>query len=372
MSEQGFADTLGHLREDGGAAPGGSGSQLRQAREAAGIHIAALASALKVPVARLQALEDERFDLLPDPPFIRALAASVCRVLKLDAAPILAGLPQREPLSLARPGPDAHGKSFRMDGRGYGRQPAGLSRPLIGVVVLLLVAAGILMVLPRARLGQWMAELSSAVHERLPSPENTSDAGNSGMGGTGTGGQGGADGTPASQASNAEASAAQRDASASPATTSADAPQAKMPGASMGGGSGVATSALPATAPQTPQSAGMRSGRDASATGGSEGNGGQTPVLGSSTQVAADAVEASPGSLLQLRANAESWIKVSDAKGTVLVQKNLAAGATETVSGALPLSVVIGRADSTEVQVRGKPLALAPLTRNNVARFEVK
>jgi cytoskeleton protein RodZ len=43
-----------------------------------------------------------------------------------------------------------------------------------------------------------------------------------------------------------------------------------------------------------------------------------------------------------------------------------------SVSGALPLSVVIGRADVTEVFVRGKPLELASVSRENVARFEVK
>jgi len=34
--------------------------------------------------------------------------------------------------------------------------------------------------------------------------------------------------------------------------------------------------------------------------------------------------------------------------------------------------VVIGKADATEVFVRGKPFDLAPVTRENVARFEVK
>ena len=70
------------------------GELLRQAREAAGVHIAALAVALKVPVRQIESLEQGAFDRLPDPTFTRALAASLCRQLHIDPKPILAQLPQ--------------------------------------------------------------------------------------------------------------------------------------------------------------------------------------------------------------------------------------------------------------------------------------
>ena len=70
-----------------------AGALLRQAREASGLHIAALAVSLKVPVKRLEALEADRFDLLPSAVFSRALASSVCRALKIDSAAVLAQLP---------------------------------------------------------------------------------------------------------------------------------------------------------------------------------------------------------------------------------------------------------------------------------------
>ena len=77
-----------------GLAPAGeatpsAGTLLRQAREDSGLHVATLAAALKVPVRKLEALEADRFDLLPDAVFVRALAASVCRNLKLDPAAVL-------------------------------------------------------------------------------------------------------------------------------------------------------------------------------------------------------------------------------------------------------------------------------------------
>ena len=70
-----------------------AGAVLRQARLARGIEIDAMAATLKIPVQKLQALEQDRFDLLPDPAFVRALASSVCRMLKLDPAPVLQRLP---------------------------------------------------------------------------------------------------------------------------------------------------------------------------------------------------------------------------------------------------------------------------------------
>ena len=54
-----------------------AGALLRQAREAAGLHVAALAVSLKVPVKKLEALESDRLDLLPDAVFARALASSM-------------------------------------------------------------------------------------------------------------------------------------------------------------------------------------------------------------------------------------------------------------------------------------------------------
>lgn len=70
-----------------------AGMLLRRAREAQGLHIGALAVLLKVPVFKLEALEADRYEVLSDVVFTRALAASICRVLKVDAAPILAALP---------------------------------------------------------------------------------------------------------------------------------------------------------------------------------------------------------------------------------------------------------------------------------------
>ena len=69
------------------------GAVIRAVREQQGMAIETLAAVLKVPQAKLEALEAGRFDSLPDATFTRALAQSVCRLLKLDPTPVLAALP---------------------------------------------------------------------------------------------------------------------------------------------------------------------------------------------------------------------------------------------------------------------------------------
>ena len=77
-----------------------AGALLRQARQAQGLHIAALAAAIKVTPRKLELLEADRYDELPDATFTRALAQTVCRTLKIDVAPVLALLPQAGAIAL--------------------------------------------------------------------------------------------------------------------------------------------------------------------------------------------------------------------------------------------------------------------------------
>jgi cytoskeleton protein RodZ len=76
--------------------------------------------------------------------------------------------------------------------------------------------------------------------------------------------------------------------------------------------------------------------------------------------------------VLVLRSKGEAWVEVVDAQGQVQVRRTLAPGESAAVSGPLPLSVVVGRADVTEVEIRGKAFSLDAISKSNVARFEVK
>ncbi|MDI9330005.1 MAG: helix-turn-helix domain-containing protein [Alphaproteobacteria bacterium] len=80
----------------------GPGAMMRNTRESKGIHITLLATTLRVPVERLKSLETEQWAELPDLVFARALAMSVCRQLKIDPAPVLAAMPDPDPMRSVR------------------------------------------------------------------------------------------------------------------------------------------------------------------------------------------------------------------------------------------------------------------------------
>ncbi|MDZ4206182.1 helix-turn-helix domain-containing protein [Rhodoferax sp.] len=133
---------------DAGIEPATAGVLLKAAREAQGLHIGALAVTLKVPVRKLEALESDRHEVLGDLVFARALAASVCRVLKIDAAPVLAALPHSE---MPRFKTDDAGLNtpFKESGVVYGQAlKSRLTSPLALAVALLLLGALLLVLLP--------------------------------------------------------------------------------------------------------------------------------------------------------------------------------------------------------------------------------
>ena len=78
-----------------------AGAVLRQYRQSRGVEPETLAASLHVPVSKIQALEDDRLEAMPDVIFARALAMSVCRYLKVDATPVLARMPQQDASRLA-------------------------------------------------------------------------------------------------------------------------------------------------------------------------------------------------------------------------------------------------------------------------------
>ncbi|KAF1046526.1 helix-turn-helix domain-containing protein [Xylophilus sp.] len=323
--QQGQADFGGAAPHDGVTA----GTLLRQAREACGAHIMALAAALKVPVAKLEALEADDYAALSDPVFVRGLASSACRALRVDPAPVLARLPQSRAPQLVthEAGINAPFRSAHKAQRAAAGE--NRSRPIIYGVVALLLGALVLILLPH-------------IKEAVAS----------------------------FQAGRADRAAA----SAGPAPAEAAAPAAAaiVENVDRKDVAGVAaapgTPALPATpgAPVQPQPQ-APAGTAAPVQVAPATVAGQPPAV--TTPAPAESVAAP---LLTFTATGESWIKVTDAEGRVVFQKVLATGESASASGSLPLSVVVGRAGATTVQVRGKPFDLAPLARDNVARFQVK
>ena len=318
-------------------APGqiSAGGLLREAREAAGLHIAALAVALKVPVKKIEAIEADRFFELPDAVFVRALASSICRTLKVDAAPVLQRLPQIGSPNLGYPNSGINAP-FRSPGDGPRPSVwAQVSRPAVLAGLVLLLAALVLILLPVMRPDAIEAKFS------LPGQEDFShNVGNNEPVETNT-------------------------ALVSPENRSVDAAGATdlfPPGPALPGNPASFKTSAAHFVPAI------------STSGRAEIEPMVAPavlVLSSAPSASASLLPSSSG-VLMFSAKSQSWVEVTDAKGRVVLRRNLAAGETAGASGALPLSAVVGRADATEVQVRGKAFDLSAHARDNVARFEVK
>lgn len=150
-----------------------AGDMLREAREAHGLHLDMVAAALKVTPQKLAALESDDIDALPDPVFARALAASVCRALRIDAAPVLAKLPGAQPAGLAQ-ADRTMSKALPSQVRAGSGSNGLPSRALLTVVVLLLIGAAALFWLPQSifdRIGETIAHVTSPADKGEAPPE---------------------------------------------------------------------------------------------------------------------------------------------------------------------------------------------------------
>ncbi len=288
-----------------------AGEILKNARQAAGIHIEALAVALKVPVSKLEALESNNFDLLSDTVFLRALASSVCRTLKLDPASVLSLLPQSQAPRLIPERTDINtpvktaGKTF------VSTKSSRHSSWLTASVLLLLAGAAAVFYWP-AGYQPWDAWRTKQI----------------------------------------------------PAATVPAAPEPVPPDAAT-------VSVLPTSPSATTVSESVSVGIQMSA---SQPSSSVAQAAAPVTLQPADPAVA-PESVnvpLMVRTRGESWVQVRDAAGRVVFEKKMVQGDSAPVSGVLPFSVVIGRADVTDVYVRGKLFELNSVSRENVARFEVK
>lgn len=299
-------------RDQVGASTPSAGEMLKAARERSGLHIAALAVMLKVPVKKLEALETSRFDLLPDIVFARALASSVCRTLKIDAEAVLARLPHSGAPQFALRS-SALGASFRSPGDGPGLSMwSGFPKPAVVAVLVLLVASLVIAFLPT--LTKQFKQVSALIDSRL------------------------------ARSTSAGASESLTAAFELKSERSLTGEAASEPGAS--------------TAAATPTTTQLR---DASnlAPGAQE----PTTPAGAAASVAG---------IVVFRASGESWVEVADAKRQIILRRTLTKGESVGVSGVLPLSATVGRADMTEVDIRGQAFNLVPWSKDNVARFEVK
>ena len=305
---------------------GSAGALLRAAREKQGLHIAALAASIKVSQRKLEALESDRYDELPDATFTRALAQTVCRSLKMDARPVLDLMPPAPSMVALEPGSGGLNTPFRdRPGREEPGLMAGAARkPMIWAALLFVVAALAVIFVP----GHWWLGLQG-------SPAVAPVA------------------APASVPLSVDLTASAPGLAASGPAAAASQPLIETVFAAQGP---EAVASEPAAAPALP--AAPAAARTATA-------------LAAAPALVAAATPA-VASLLQLRSTESSWVEVRDGNGQLLLSRTVQPGETVGVDGSLGMRLVIGNAAGTQLAFRGRPYDLGPSTRENVARVELR
>jgi len=307
------------MSESTNATPGpgsSAGALLRQARQAQGLHIAALAAAIKVTPRKLELLESDQFDQLPDATFTRALAQTVCRALKIDATPVLALLPPAGGQRLEQVGSGLNAPFRDRPGRMAPNDWAVLGNPALWIAALLVIGALVVYVMP----AQW---LPAAARNAI---------------GTGAGGAASAPATAASASTTISETIV-----ASPTGSGAASVVAPSEAFPPEPASAPAVASVAPVAPSPPPAANDTAAEPTTATG-----------------------------MLQLRPSAQSWIEVTDARGTALISRLVEPGEAVGLDGTPPFKLKIGNAEATQVVFRGKPVDLTRYVRDNVARFELK
>ena len=292
----------------GGSGATSAGRLLRQAREAQGLHLAALAGAIKVAPNKLEALEADRYDQLVDATFARALAQTVCRFLKLDAAPVLALLPRPGANRLGEVGQNLNAPFYEAQGPASGGDYSGLARPAVWGPLLLLIIAAAVYLMPH----DWLRSF-----EILRARDRSAPA--------------------------VAAAGVSQVATVVEAVPSTTAPETAVP--------------APTPVPAPPDTASPTAAPPAA------------PVAPVDTAASASTAASKP---LQMRVSAPSWIEVIDGRGQSLIARTVEPSENIELDGPAPLKVKIGNAVATAVVFRGRAVELAPFTRGNLARFELQ
>jgi len=304
-------DTMNHSEgnavEEHGNVPGWI--MLQQARLAAGVEIEPLAAVLKVSVRKLQALEAGELNNPSEMTFTRALAASVCRQLRIEPGPVLDAWPGQSTDATAVP------KTLSNDGTPNAAtalpasaQPTG-GRGWLGVLVVLLIGVGVWMAYKQMQHASERRQARATAQPAVIEPERTETT---------------APAAPVTEIAPAAGGTAEAAPVTPPAVTAAPPEESAKPGPIVNNQS----------TPLTPAAIGNH--------------------------------------ILVLHALETSWVEVTDVSGARVFTRLMAAGDHVAIDeGGRPLSVLIGNAAGVRVYSRSKALDLTDKARLNVARFDV-
>jgi cytoskeleton protein RodZ len=341
------------------------GRRLRVQRQSRGLAIERIATQLHLKTEVIEALEQDRFDLLPGPVFITGYLRNYARALGLDPAPLIAAYRAQADST------DADAPTRRMSGSGAAAGSdldSGGTRILVRLVSFALAAAVIAVIAlwwhdrpaVAPELETETAELDSDAIVRDPVPESA-DAGASGAKAetpeTATESVDLVDRTRAALPEASEPPPADPPETTPPQTPAALASSESEP--DLEPASAAASRAIPEIAPSPAVDPPRQVQTDAPAQAPSEPQV-DTPVLD-------PPAAAETGIVLEF--TGPSWLEVRNAAGERLIVGEMNAGDRREVTGPGPFRFTVGRVNNSSMTVDGTPFDLEARSRGNVARF---
>ncbi|HWV64183.1 MAG TPA: RodZ domain-containing protein [Oxalicibacterium sp.] len=292
-----------------------AGAQLTALREARGWTIEQVASQLNLASRQVQALEADHYAALPGMVIVRGFIRSYAKLLRVDAAPILAAIAdgQSEPVVLQDRG--SLSATFSESKMPSAKPNVASSKILFAVLAVVVVAAiGFL----AQRMG-WMSKTSDHAMN-------------------------------AASAMKEEAQPATVPVSSDPSETAPAAATMQAPAAE-----------AEQVAPVQPQAAVEEKVQTPAA----------VPIAAESASGSAAPVAVDSKNALVFQVKEDTWVEIRRADDSILVSRLLKAGTTEAFEITAPSSMVIGNAAGVNVTLRGKPLDISGNS-SNVARLDVK
>ncbi|HYD96903.1 MAG TPA: RodZ domain-containing protein [Noviherbaspirillum sp.] len=304
------------VEPDAGMKKVSPGARLAAYREERGWTVEQVASQLNLAPRQVVAIEQDDYPALPGMPIVRGFVRAYAKLLKVDAAPLLADLGGETVLvhdslaprkTLSTPFSEARLPSMN-------ERPGLSSRWVVGALLVILLGVGI-----------WAAR-----HGSVSTPDTPATAPMDKTGASSAPGAAGDQVQPAPGKDESHAEPAAAAANPAPAATAPAGAQDAVPAVPAS-----EAKPAPAAAPESLSAV----GKDA----------------------------------LQIKAREDSWVEVRRAgNGGVIVSRVVKAGETENVEVTEPVSVVIGNAAGVDATLRGTPLELKSGSRSNVARLNLK
>ena len=298
------------------------GGALRTARESQGLSIQDIASRLRLGPKQIEALETDNFTALPEPTIVRGFIRNYAKQLKINAEPLL------DAYNVLVPGSDLHRLIVKPS---TNMRMTSHKKPKSGRYLLVVLAALL-------GLGLWLFYQSY-----IQKPHPTA-LGESAIG----------------EGVNIEGVNSESAVSTEPL------PEAALPAAER---EATLQTSTELTLPAAPSADVTLNPTDANLS-----NTATTTLPASVEPAVIPPAAPNPNGVakLEFSATQETWINVVDASGREIYNKIIFAGSRESVVVTPPVNVTVGNAGATSMSMGGKPVELAPHSRNNVAHIKLE